>query len=96
MNTIVGRIGRFDDQILVTTAAYTGMRWGELTGLSRANTHLGDGLFRIAPEVGALHELGGKPATFVAHDDPGSDDLVLPFCSQCTEQQRNSPLPVLR
>jgi integrase len=60
VNTIVGRIGRFDDQTLVITAAYTGTRWGELTGLSRANTHLGDGLIRIDPEVGALHELGGK------------------------------------
>jgi integrase len=46
--------------MLVITAAYTGMRWGELTGLARANTHPDDGLIRIDPEVGALHEVGGK------------------------------------
>ncbi len=60
VNTFVGRIGRFDEQILVINAAYTGMRWGELTGLSRANTRLHDGLIRIDPHVGALHELSGK------------------------------------
>jgi integrase len=31
VNTIVGRIDRLDEQTLVITAAYTGMRWGELT-----------------------------------------------------------------
>ncbi|GII22143.1 hypothetical protein Pme01_17400 [Planosporangium mesophilum] len=35
------------------------MRWGELTGLARANTHLGDGLIQVHPEVGALHEVQG-------------------------------------
>jgi hypothetical protein len=44
---------------VVITAAYTGMRWGELAGLAKANTHLGDGLISIHPEVGALHEVGG-------------------------------------
>ena len=38
VNTIVSRIERRSDQILVVTAAYTGMRWGELAGLARANT----------------------------------------------------------
>jgi integrase len=52
VNTIVTRIPRFDEQVLVTTAAYTGMRWGELTGLARTNTHLGDGLLRIHPDTG--------------------------------------------
>jgi integrase len=36
------------------------MRWGELTGLARANTHLDDGLLRVDPEVGALHEVQGR------------------------------------
>ena len=49
VNQITARIARFDEQVLVITAAYTGMRWGELTGLARANTHLGDGLIRIPP-----------------------------------------------
>jgi integrase len=38
INTIAGRIDRRSDQILVVTAAYTGLRWGELAGLTRANT----------------------------------------------------------
>ncbi|MBF9129142.1 tyrosine-type recombinase/integrase, partial [Plantactinospora sp. S1510] len=47
-------------QILVITAAYTGMRWGELAGLARTNTHLGHGLIRIDPDIGALHEVQGR------------------------------------
>lgn len=60
VNTIATRMARFSDQVLVITAAYTGMRWGELTGLARANTHLGEGLIRVHPEVGALHEVQGR------------------------------------
>jgi integrase len=60
VNTIAARIDRRTDQILVITAAYTGMRWGELAGLARANTHLGDGLIRVHPDVGALHEVQGR------------------------------------
>jgi integrase len=36
------------------------MRWGELVGLARANTHLDDGIIRIDPKVGALHEVQGR------------------------------------
>jgi integrase len=54
------RIDRRFDQILVVTAAYTGMRSGELAGLARANIRLGDGLIRIDPKVGALHEVQGR------------------------------------
>src|SRR6266508_4192459 len=60
VNQITARIDRRSDQILVTAAAYTGMRWGELAGLARTNTHLDDGLLRIHPEVGALHEVAGR------------------------------------
>lgn len=60
VNQIASRINRREDQILVITAAYTGMRWGELVGLARANTHLDDGLLRIDPDQGALHEVGGR------------------------------------
>ncbi|SDY44158.1 Site-specific recombinase XerD [Micromonospora pattaloongensis] len=60
VNTIASRIHRRADQILVITAAYTGMRWGELAGLARANTHLGDGLIQVHPDVGALHEVAGR------------------------------------
>jgi integrase len=60
VNQITSRIARPADQILVITAAYTGMRWGELVGLARANTHLDHGLIRVDPEVGALHEVQGR------------------------------------
>jgi integrase len=60
VNKIVARIVRPTDQLLVNAAAYTGMRWGELAGLARANTHLDDGLIRVHPDVGALHEVGGQ------------------------------------
>jgi integrase len=59
INRIAARINRPSDQILVITAAYTGMRWGELAGLAKTNTHLGDGLIRVHPDKGALHEVGG-------------------------------------
>jgi integrase len=59
INHIAARISRRSDQILVITAAYTGMRWGELAGLAKANTHLGDGRLSVHPQVGALHEVGG-------------------------------------
>src|SRR5436190_11291636 len=60
VNEIAGRIARPSDQLLVVTAAYSGMRWGELAGLARANTHLDEGLLVVHPEVGALHEVGAK------------------------------------
>jgi hypothetical protein len=60
VNQIAARITRPSDQLLVITAAYTGMRWGELAGLARTNTHLDDGLLRIDPEMGALHEVGAN------------------------------------
>ncbi|MDQ7909076.1 tyrosine-type recombinase/integrase [Phytohabitans sp. ZYX-F-186] len=60
VNQIAARITRRQDQILVITAAYTGMRWGELVGLSRVNAHLDDGLLRVDPDTGALHEVGGR------------------------------------
>lgn len=46
--------------VLITTAAYTGARWGELTGLQRTNTHLEDGHIVIDPDIGALHEINGN------------------------------------
>ena len=46
--------------LLLITAAWTGARWGELTGLHRDNLHLppnGTGSLVIDPRVGALHEV---------------------------------------
>jgi integrase len=44
---------------LVITAAYTGMRWGELAGLQRPNCKLDDARILIDPDWGALHEVAG-------------------------------------
>ncbi|GAA3887172.1 hypothetical protein GCM10022243_59940 [Saccharothrix violaceirubra] len=50
-----------DDGLLTTTAAYTGMRWGELAGLQWTRTRLDDNpRIRVDPEFGALHEVRGR------------------------------------
>lgn len=53
-----------DAGLLILTAAWTGARWGELTGLHRNNTHLhpadGTGVIIIDPRVGALHEVDNQ------------------------------------
>ncbi|WP_165845483.1 tyrosine-type recombinase/integrase [Streptacidiphilus pinicola] len=48
--------------LLVITAAYTGMRWGELAGLRRENCHLNGSQPRLVinPQSGALHEINGR------------------------------------
>lgn len=56
--------------LMTVTAAYTGMRWGELAGLHRDNVVFGPGLRRGAGEfvahirvdgrIGALHEAAGR------------------------------------
>src|SRR6266568_2806608 len=56
--------GRRTAGMLILTAAFTGARWGELTGLQRPNLHLihnaagntDSGYFDVDPEIGALHE----------------------------------------
>ncbi|GAB2795080.1 tyrosine-type recombinase/integrase [Amycolatopsis magusensis] len=45
---------------LVTTAAYTGMRWGELAGLQWSRVDLDQAQVTITRTDGALHELGGR------------------------------------
>ena len=51
-----------DVGLLMITAAWTGARWGELTGLHRANTHLTPTAPARSPStpVGALHEVDGQ------------------------------------
>lgn len=46
--------------VMVLIAAYTGMRWGEISGLGRSNCHPKDLLIDIDPDIGALHEVGGR------------------------------------
>lgn len=45
---------------IVISGAFTGMRWGELTGLAKTNCHPADRHLLIDPDVGALHEVGGQ------------------------------------
>jgi integrase len=78
INQIAARIPRSIDQTLVITAAYTGMRWGELTGLARTHTHLDDGLVRVDPEVGALHEVGGRLGLGPPKTPDSARDIHLP------------------
>lgn len=60
LDAIAGRVTG-DDGLLIITAAYTGMRWGELAGLQWIRTYLaGDPRIEIDPEFGALHEVRGR------------------------------------
>lgn len=56
----IGLIGGRSAQIMVITAAFTGMRWGEITGLAKTNCHLDEGYLRVDAEIGSLHEVGGS------------------------------------
>ncbi|MEU8140257.1 tyrosine-type recombinase/integrase [Streptodolium elevatio] len=46
--------------VMVLCAAYTGMRWGETTGLRWANIDLVRGVITLHPETGSLHEINGR------------------------------------
>jgi integrase len=47
------------DGVLIITAAYTGMRWGELVGLQWGRVHLDQGEIVVDGKDGALHEING-------------------------------------
>jgi integrase len=51
-------IGGSAAALLIVTAAWTGVRWGEIAALQRDNTHLEDGV--IVPIIGAMIELGSN------------------------------------
>jgi integrase len=57
---LAARMPNLHARTLVITAAYTGMRFGELAGLSRANVHLDRALIHVAGDTGALHEVSGN------------------------------------
>lgn len=46
--------------VLIVTAAYTGLRWGELAGLQWTHVNLAQATIVIDPQEGALHEVGGR------------------------------------
>jgi integrase len=50
-----------DNGLMTITAAYTGLRWGELAGLQWSRTYLGeDPRIHVDPSFGALHEIRGR------------------------------------
>jgi integrase len=60
---IADRIGRSagpNAAAMAITAAFTGMRWGELAGLAAHKCHTGNGYLLVEPDRGALHEVGGN------------------------------------
>jgi integrase len=56
---IADRMSDSHTRALVITAAYTGMRFGELAALARSNTHLDRAVIHICGNTGALHEVAG-------------------------------------
>jgi integrase len=46
--------------LLLVTAGWTGLRWGELAGLQRSNLHLDDGVLLVDRYVVGLHESGSR------------------------------------
>jgi len=62
---------------MVVTAAYAGMRWGEIAGLHKDSLDLTAGIIRIDEKEGALHEVTAgvrrppKPPN-------GARDIVMP------------------
>lgn len=69
-----------DDGLLVITAAYTGLRWGELTGLQWTRTRLDSNpRITVDPQFGALHEVVGHKPTLGPPKTPTSArDVHLP------------------
>lgn len=55
-----GKLGWPTARLLIIAAAWTGCRWGELTGLHRDNVDLRRGVITIDTWEGALHESNGQ------------------------------------
>lgn len=92
------------EALLVITAAYTGMRWGELAGLHRRNAVLeplkyslaaGVPHVRVDAQEGALHEVGGRLSIGTPKTDSSARIVALPpFLAQMlTEHLESHPHP---
>jgi len=80
---------------MVITAAYTGLRWGELAGLQWTRTHLdvADPRLNIDPHDGALHELGGRLELGPPKTPASARTVHLPpFLADLLIQHRDSGL----
>lgn len=100
---LAARMPNLHARTMVITAAYTGMRFGELAGLSRANVHLDRALIHVAGDTGALHEVSGNrwlgppqdqgrgprhPATRIPGRRPRTAPARPPFTTRCS-----APMP---
>lgn len=65
---------------LILTAAWTGMRWGELAGLQWSNVHLlaEQPYLYVHPMWGSLHELGGECWLDAPKSEAGGRCVTLP------------------
>src|SRR5205823_14532851 len=97
LRQIAARIPRTIDQALVITAAYTGMRWGELAGLHRDNLDPQHGIITVDPLLGALHEVGGKLSLGPPKTPDSARNIHLPpFLVDLLTQVTNShPHPMV-
>ncbi len=77
VNKIAGRATPAD-RVLIITAAYTGMRWGELAGLRRPNCKLDDARILIDRDHGALHEVAGHLELGPPKTPAAVRDILLP------------------
>jgi integrase len=60
IRTLADRMPDATLRTLVITAAYTGMRFGELAGLTRHHVCVDRAVLHVSGATGALHEVGGK------------------------------------
>ncbi|MEV0598467.1 tyrosine-type recombinase/integrase [Streptomyces sp. NPDC050315] len=74
----VTHLSNTNHALLVITAAYTGMRWGELVGLRRSALDLVRGTLHIHPEHGALHEINGHHSYGPPKTAASVRDVTLP------------------
>lgn len=63
---------------LIVTAAYTGMRWGELAGLRRENCRLATKTIHVDAHTGALHELSGNLSLGPPKTAAGARTIAIP------------------
>ncbi|MFD7656014.1 tyrosine-type recombinase/integrase [Actinosynnema sp. NPDC059797] len=57
---LAGRVVAPENAVLIVTAAYTGLRWGELAGLQWGRVDMAKAEIRVDAKDGALHEVRGR------------------------------------
>ena len=75
---IASHIQHWGYQLMVITAAYTGMRFGELAALQRSNVDQACRWVYVDAQIGALKEVGGRPVLGLPKTATGSRTVALP------------------